>query len=118
MSNTCRGYRAIKQGILQCYEPYPRGHHEKHLNTLVALICGLVRETGSFANHCWARSCPRIGQQSLTKHFQRWLQNSHSSPLPDAKALFVRLAQHVVYRADQLSTDPCTAQPICLRPSA
>src|SRR4028119_238440 len=42
MSDTYRRYRAIKQGILQLYQPRPTGHQEKHLNTLVAMICGLV----------------------------------------------------------------------------
>lgn len=42
MNDTHRRYRAIKQGSMQCYQPRPTGHREKHLNTLAALICGLV----------------------------------------------------------------------------
>jgi hypothetical protein len=42
MSDTHRRYRAIKQAIMQFYQPHPTGHREKHLNTLVALICGLT----------------------------------------------------------------------------
>ena len=42
MSDTYRRYRAIKDGIMQFYHPRPHCHREKHLNTLAALICGLV----------------------------------------------------------------------------
>jgi hypothetical protein len=42
MSDTYRRYRAIKQGIMQFYQPRPTGHREKHLTTLVAMICGLT----------------------------------------------------------------------------
>ena len=48
MSDTYRRYRAIKQGLMQFYQPHPSGHQECHLNTLVGLICGL---TGSQRAH-------------------------------------------------------------------
>ena len=42
MSDTYRRYAAIKQGLMQFYHPRPTGHRERHLNTLVAMICGLT----------------------------------------------------------------------------
>ena len=42
MSDTSRRYRAIKQGLMQLYHPRPTGHRERHLNTLAALIGGLI----------------------------------------------------------------------------
>ena len=42
MSDTYRRYAAIKQSLMQCYHPRPTGHRERHLNTLVALMCGLT----------------------------------------------------------------------------
>ena len=42
MSDTYRRYRAIKQNLMQFYQPRLSGHQERHLNTLVALICGLA----------------------------------------------------------------------------
>ena len=42
MSDTYRRYRAIRQGIMQFYQPRPTGHREKHLNTLAPSICGLI----------------------------------------------------------------------------
>ena len=41
MTDTYRRYVAIKQGLMQFFRPQPTGHRERHLNTLVALICGL-----------------------------------------------------------------------------
>ena len=70
MSDTYRRYRAIKQGIMQFYQVRPSSHHEKHFNTLVALICGLIggkqAQLPIIAAHA---PCPRIRQQSLTKRF-------------------------------------------------
>jgi hypothetical protein len=101
MSDTYRRYRAIKQGIMQFYQPLPSGRREKHLNTLVALICGLVggkqAQLPIIAAHA---PCPRIRQQSLTKRFQRWLQNKHNTLeswfLPVAKELLACLAHHPI----------------------
>jgi hypothetical protein len=42
MCDTYRRYGAIKRAIMQFYQPRPSGQREKHLNTLVALICGLA----------------------------------------------------------------------------
>jgi hypothetical protein len=76
MSDTYRRYRAIKQGIMQFYQPRPSGHREKHLNTLVALICGL---TGGKHSHLpiIADHAPSNGatQESLIRRFTRFLKN-------------------------------------------
>lgn len=42
MNDTYLRYRAIKQGIMQFYQPQPSGHQARHLDILVALICGLA----------------------------------------------------------------------------
>lgn len=102
MSDTYRRYRAIKQGIMQFYQPHPSGHQEKHLNTLVALICGLVgakqAQLPIIAQHA---PCSRIRQQSLTKRFGRWLQNKHNTLeswfLPVAKELLAGLAHQPIH---------------------
>src|SRR6185503_19269148 len=76
MSDTYHRYRAIKQGIMQFYQPRPTGHREKHLNTLVALMCGL---TGGKHAHLptIADHAPSHGatQESLIKRFTRFLKN-------------------------------------------
>jgi hypothetical protein len=97
MSDTYRRYRAIKQAIMQFYQPRPTGHREQHLNTLVAMICGL---TGGKHAHLptIADHAPSGGarQESLIKRFRRFLQHdSHTLDgwfLPVAQELLITLA--------------------------
>jgi hypothetical protein len=42
MSDTHRRYRAIKRSLLQTLPARGNSHHEKAINTLAALICGIV----------------------------------------------------------------------------
>ncbi|HEX2243590.1 MAG TPA: IS4 family transposase [Gammaproteobacteria bacterium] len=98
MSDTYRRYTAIKQGLVQFYQPHPTGHQERHLNTLTAMICGL---TGSQRAHLSsiADHAPTGGadQESLITRFRRWLKNDTTTTkgwfLPVAKALLANLAQ-------------------------
>ena len=97
MSDTYRRYRAIKQAIMQFYQPRPTGHREKHLNTLIALICGLVggrhAHLSTVADHA-----PAFGatQASVIKRFTRWLSHEQQTHavwfLPVAEQLLQRLA--------------------------
>jgi hypothetical protein len=97
MSDTHRRYRAIKRAIMQFYRPRPTGQREKHLNTLVALICGL---TGGRHAHLSiiADHAPSDGakQESLIDRFRRWLKDDHHTIdgwfLPVAKDLLQTLA--------------------------
>jgi len=97
MSDTYRRYRAIKQAIMQFYQPRPTGHREKHFNTLVALICGLVggqsAHLSTIANHAPSNGAD---QESVIARFRRWLKHSgHTHEcwfLPVAKALLATLA--------------------------
>ncbi len=98
MSDTYRRYAAIKQGLMQFYQPRPTGHRERHLNTLVALICGL---TGGQRAHLStiADHAPSGGadQASVVTRFQRWLKHDANTLdgwfLPVAEALLATLAQ-------------------------
>lgn len=97
MSDTYRRYRAIKQGIMQFYQPRPTGHREKHLNTLVAMICGLTggkhAHLPTIADHAPSN---RATQESLVKRFRRFLQHDAQTVdgwfLPVAKELLKTLA--------------------------
>src|SRR4051794_36653355 len=97
MSDTYRRYRAIKQAIMQFYRPRPTGHREKHLNTLVALICGL---TGGKHAHLStiADPAPSRGatQKILIKRFPLFLKNDRHTLdswfLPVAQALLTTVA--------------------------
>src|ERR671926_809001 len=90
ISDTYRRYAAIKQGLMQFFHPRPTGHREQHLNTLVALICGLTG--GQRAQRSTiADQAPSHGadQESVITRFRRWLKH-------DATAVdgwFLRVAQ-------------------------
>jgi hypothetical protein len=98
MSDTYRRYAAIKQGLMQFFQPRPTGHRERHLNTLVALICGL---TGGQRAHLStiADHAPSDGadQASVIMRFQRWLKHDANTVdgwfLPVAQALLAILAE-------------------------
>lgn len=115
MSDTYRRYRAIKQGIMQFYQPRPTGHREKHLNTLVAMICGL---TGGKHAHLptIADHAPSNGatQESLIKRFTRFVKNDRHTVdswfLPVAEQLLKTLATQPV----QLIMDGSVAGRGCL----
>jgi len=104
MSDTYRRYRAIKQTIMQLYPQQPKGHQEKHINTLVALICGIIGSrhvhTSKIADHA-----PGFGAKpaSLIKRFSNWLQNQAVSWeicfLPFAQDLLAGLAQQTIVLA-------------------
>jgi hypothetical protein len=97
MTDTYRRYAAIKQGLMQFFHPQPTGHRERHLNTLVALICGL---TGAQRAHLSAIAdhAPSHGadQESVITRFRRWLKHDGTTMdswfLPVAKALLATLA--------------------------
>jgi hypothetical protein len=115
MSDTYHRYRAIKQGIMQFYQPCPTGHREKHLTTLVALVCGL---TGGKHAHLptIADHAPSHGatQQSLIKRFTRFVQNDRHTIdgwfLPVARELLKTLASQPL----QLIMDGSVAGRGCL----
>jgi len=101
MSDTHRRYRAIKQGIMQFYQPRPTGHREKHLNTLVALICGLIgakhAHLPTIADHAPSNAA---SQESLIKRFTRFVKNDRQTLagwfLPVAEALLTTLAKEPI----------------------
>jgi hypothetical protein len=102
MSDTHRRYRAIKQAIMQFYQPRPQGHHEKHLNTLVALICGLVGSKSSqlpaLAQHAPSDAAT---QESIVRRFTRFLKHDRQTIdgwfLPVAEQLLKTLAAHPIH---------------------
>src|SRR5687767_12906878 len=97
MSDTYRRYRAIKQGLVQFFHPQPTGHRERHLNTLVAMICGLTgghqAHLSTIADHAPAHGAD---QESVIARFRRWLRHDAQTLdgwfLPVAQALVTNLA--------------------------
>lgn len=115
MSDTYRRYRAIKQAIMQFYQPRPTGQREKQLNTLVAMICGLAGAKHAhlpmIADHAPSNGAT---QERLIKRFRRWLQHeAHTLEgwfVPIAQALLRTLAQQPI----QLVMDGSVAGRGCL----
>src|SRR5918997_2366951 len=97
MSDTYRRYGAIKQGLMQFFQPHPTGHQARHLNTLLALICGLCggqrAHLATIADHAPADGAD---QESVITRFRRWLKHDGNTVdgwfLPVAKALLANLA--------------------------
>jgi Transposase DDE domain len=98
MSDTYHRYAAIKQGLMQFFQPRPTGHRERHLNTLVAMICGVVGSQRAHLSHI-ADHAPSYGarQESVIVRFGRWLKTDANTLdgwfLPVAEALLANLAQ-------------------------
>ena len=92
MSDTYRRYRAIKQGLMHFYQLQPTGHQDRHLNTLIALICGLCggqrAHLSTIADHAPAHNAD---QESVITRFRRWLKHDTTTLngwfLPVAEAL-------------------------------
>lgn len=101
MSDTSRRYHAIKQGLMQFYRPRPTGHREQHLNTLVAMICGLIggkhAHLPTIADHAPSHGAT---QASVITRFRRFLQNDAQTLagwfLPVVQALLQALAHQPI----------------------
>ncbi len=97
MSDTYRRYGAIKRALMQFYHPRPMGHQERHLQTLVALICGLAggqrAHLSTIADHAPSGAA---AQESVIARFRRWLKHdAHTLDawfLPVAQAVLANLA--------------------------
>jgi hypothetical protein len=80
MSDTHRRYRAIKRALLQTLPARRNSHHEKHINTLAALICGIVGAQHTQVPKI-ASKAPSLGAKSTSrlKQFHRFLENKQCS---------------------------------------
>jgi len=98
MSDTHRRYRAIKRALLQTLPARRNSHHEKHINTLAALICGIVGAQHTQVPKI-ASKAPSLGAKSTSrvKQFHRFLENKQCSYdtffLPFAQMVLATLAR-------------------------
>jgi hypothetical protein len=96
MSDTYRRSDAIKRALEQCF-PHLSGHRAQHLNTLVAMICGIVG-SGHVHQPKMAGQAPggKTQVESQVIRFRRWLTNDGVTweqwMLPVAQALLAALA--------------------------
>jgi hypothetical protein len=92
MSDTLRQYRAVHKALFDLYPETPEGNLARHLNTLTALICGIV---GSQKTHL-SKIAEQVPDQALpesrVKRFSRWIDNERI----DLETYFLPYAQTVI----------------------
>ena len=96
MNDNLRRYRAICRSLTQCYPGEPTGNVARHLNTLAALISGIVASKSSQLPHIATKGPDGTKPESRVKRFARWIGNDLITAdvyfLPYAKLLLAHLA--------------------------
>lgn len=97
MSDNRRIYRTIRMAIRQLFPTEPKGNKARMLNTLAAMIAGIV-QAKSCQLPAIARKTPdQAKADSRIKRYSRWIQNERIEYegyyLPFVSALLVYLAQ-------------------------
>jgi hypothetical protein len=100
MSDNLRRYRAIRDALAQCYPTTFQGNFARHLNTLAALISGIVGSKSTQLPHIATKVPDGTKPESRVKRFTRWLDNDHILEemyfLPSADVLLRHLALQTV----------------------
>jgi len=79
MSDCVRRYRAIRAALNQVYPQEPRGNQARHLNTLAALISGIVGAKPSHLPKLTREVPDGAKPASRVKRDERWLANDTSN---------------------------------------
>jgi hypothetical protein len=77
MSDNLRRYRAIRHALVQCYPTSSQGNFARHLNTLAALISGIVGSKSTQLPHIATKVPDGTKPESRVKRFARWCDNAH-----------------------------------------
>jgi hypothetical protein len=100
MRDNLRRYRAIRDALAQCYPTTFQGNFARHLNTLAALISGIVGSKSTQLPHIATKVPDGTKPESRVKRFTRWLDNDHILEemyfLPYADVLLRHLALQTV----------------------
>src|SRR5437868_13532233 len=75
MSDNLRRYRAIRNALTQAYPTAPTGNFARHLQTLAALISGLVDRTSTRLPTLASKVHDCTKPDSSVKRFARWIDN-------------------------------------------
>ena len=96
MSDNLRRYRAIRRSLTPCYPGNPTGHVARHLNTLAALISGIVASKSTQLPTVATKVPDGNKPESRVKRLARWVGNALITEdvyfLPYAEVLLVHLA--------------------------
>src|SRR5499433_2561040 len=77
MSDNLRRYHAIRSALTHAYPTQPTGNLARHLNTLAALISGIVGSKSTQLPHIAAKVPNGTKPESRVKRFARWVDNDH-----------------------------------------
>ena len=77
MSDNLRRYRAIRHALAQCYPTPSPGNFARHLNTLAALISGIVGSKSTQLPHIATKVPDGAKPESRVKRFARWCDHAH-----------------------------------------
>src|SRR6266581_1514231 len=77
MSDNLRRYRAIRHALAQCYPTPSRGNFARHLNTLAALISGIVGSKSTQLPPIATKVPDGTKPERRVKRFARWCDNAH-----------------------------------------
>ncbi len=77
MRDNLRRYHAIRNALTQASPTQPTGNRARHLNTLAALISGIVGSKSTQLPHIAAKVPNGTKPESRVKRFARWLDNDH-----------------------------------------
>lgn len=96
MNDNLRRYRAIRDALKQAYPTPPTGNFARHLDTLAALISGIVGSKSTQLPHIATKVPDGAKPESRVKRFTRWLDNDRIVEevyfLPYAALLLTHLA--------------------------
>src|SRR5215813_36205 len=100
MSDNLRRYRAIRHALAQCYPASSLGNFARHLNTLAALISGIVGSKRTQLPHIATKVPDGTQAESRVKRFARWARNDRITAevyfVPYAQVLLAHLALHTL----------------------
>jgi Transposase DDE domain len=100
MSDNLRRYRAIRDALMHAYPTPPTGNFARHVQTLAALISGIVGSKSTQLPHIATKVPDGTKPESRVKRFARWVDNAHILEevyfLPYAAVLLRHLALQTV----------------------
>jgi hypothetical protein len=77
MSDNRQRYLAIKRALKQLYPTEPQGNLARHLNTLAAMVSGIVGSKRTNLPSIAGKSPDGTKKESRVKKFHRWIKNEH-----------------------------------------
>ncbi len=96
MSDNRRVHRTIRKAMKQLFPTEPQGNFARHLNTLAALVAGIVQGKSSQLPTIASHAPESATAESRVKKYSRWLQNERvgyeAYYLPFVQEILAKLA--------------------------